>query len=312
MYFGSCAFRRTLAGCVWRLCGLGDRRRYTVLAFVVLVAVWGSSFPAIKVGLEHAPPVLFAGIRTLIGGGCVAVAALMWGIRPRLGRGAVGVVAVSALLNVVLFMGLQTLAVMYLPSGSAAVLIYLQPILTGFLAWVFLGEGLGPRKLVGLVLGFSGVVAVSSGSLSGGLPVVGVATGVLAALSWALGTVYFKRVQGRGSMLWLVAAMFLVGGAILTLAGLLVEPWSAVSWTGEFVASLLYVSVAGVGVAWVLWLGLVSAGEASRVAAYIFVVPLVSVALGALFLGEDLSLSLLLGAALIVCGIYLVNRRGDR
>lgn len=289
---------------------LGGRRRYTVLAFCVLVAVWGSSFPVIKVGLEYTPPILFAGLRTLLGGAFVGIAAAAWRVRPDFGRGAAKVIAVSAALNVVFFIGFQTLAVMYLPSGSAAVLIYLQPILTGFLAWAFLGEELSRMKLSGLFLGFGGVVAVSSGSFYGGLSPLGVSMGVLAALSWSLGTVYFKRVQDRGSMLWLVAAMFVAGGAVLTLGGILVEPAGAISWTREFALSLSYISVAGVGVAWMLWLGLVSAGEASRVSAYIFVVPLVSVALGAAFLGEELSYSLLVGAVLIVTGIYFVNRRG--
>lgn len=289
---------------------MGGRRRHTVLAFCALVVVWGSSFPVIKVGLDHTPPILFAGLRTLVGGALVAVAAVLWEGRPRLGASKVAVVAVAAALNVVLFIGLQTLAVMYLPSGSAAVLIYLQPILTGFLAWVFLGEVLTARKVFGLLLGFAGVVAVSSGSIAGGLPFVGVVMGVLSALSWSLGTVYFKREWGRESMLWFVAAMFLAGGAVLTAIGIAVEQWSGISWNAEFAASLGYVSLAGVGLAWILWLALVSAGEASRVSAYIFFVPLVSVALGAAFLGEELSYSLVLGAVLIVAGIYLVNRQG--
>lgn len=285
------------------------RRRYAILAFCILVAVWGSSFPVIKIGLDNTPPLLFAGVRTLLGGVCVACAALFWHGPPSFAWGVLKVVAVAATLNVVLFIGLQTLAVMYLPSGSAAVLIYLQPILTGFLAWAFLGEELTARKLVGLLLGFAGVVAVSSASLSGEISLVGVVLGLLSALSWSLGTVYFKRERGGGSVLWFVAVMFLLGGVVLMLIGLVMEPWSAISWTPEFVASLLYVSLAGVGLAWILWFGLVSAGEASRVSAYIFFVPLVSVAIGVVFLGEKLSYSLILGAALIVAGIYLVNRR---
>lgn len=263
----------------------------------------------IKVGLDHTPPLLFAGLRTLLGGVCVALAALFWDGLPSFSRSTLGVVAGAAMLNVVLFIGLQTLAVMYLPSGSAAVLIYLQPILTGFLAWAFLGEELNVRKSLGLLLGFAGVVAVSSGGLSGEIPPVGVMFGVLSALSWSLGTVYFKRKRGGGSVLWFVAAMFVMGGAVLTPIGLAVEPWSGISWNAEFLASLLYVSLTGVGVAWILWFGLVSVGEASRVSAYIFFVPLVSVATGSVFLGEELSYSLMLGAALIVAGIYLVNRR---
>jgi drug/metabolite transporter (DMT)-like permease len=68
----------------------------------------------------------------------------------------------------------------------------------------------------------------------------------------------------------------------------------------------------GTALAWILWLGLVRAGEASRVSAYVFFVPLVSVLLGALFLSESLSSLLLVGAALVVSGIYLVNRQGSQ
>ncbi|MBV9455118.1 MAG: EamA family transporter [Rubrobacter sp.] len=81
-----------------------------------------------------------------------------------------------------------------------------------------------------------------------------------------------------------------------------------ISWTGTFIASRLYVSLGGTALAWVLWLGLVRAGEASRVAAYAFFVPLIAGLMGALFLGENLNFSLLVDAALVISGIYLVNR----
>jgi drug/metabolite transporter (DMT)-like permease len=182
----------------------------------------------------------------------------------------------------------------------------------GFLAWLILGEELSAAKVVGLLLGFSGIVAVSSGSLSGAadaLSPIGVALGAASALAWALGTVYFKKYEARVSTLWAVALPFLIGGVTLTAFGLVVESWGEVSWTGAFVGSLLYSSLIGISAAWVIWFALVRAGEASRVAAYIFAVPLTAVLIGALVLDEPLSYSLLVGAALVVCGIYLVNRR---
>jgi drug/metabolite transporter (DMT)-like permease len=100
----------------------------------------------------------------------------------------------------------------------------------------------------------------------------------------------------------------LSGGLVLSALGLATERPAEISWTRPYVASLLYSGLFGTGLAWVLWLGLVRAGEASRVAAYVFFVPLVSVVIGAFFLNERLSLSLLVGAALVVCGIYLANR----
>ncbi|MBA4115858.1 MAG: EamA family transporter, partial [Rubrobacter sp.] len=246
----------------------------------------------------------------LLCGGVMTLAALAWGGRPNFGRDWL-VYLLLAAFNVVLFIGAQSFTVLYLPSGTAAVVIYLQPILVGLLAFLFLGESLSAAKVAGLLLGFAGVVVVSAGSMSGealGTP-LGIVFGVGSAVSWALGTVYFKRYGERLSTLWAVAAPFTIGGVLLTAVGLVLEPFSEISWNGTFVAGWLYTSLVGTALAWVLWLGLVRAGEASRVSAYVFIVPVVSVLLGALFLGETLSPLLLVGAALVVSGIYLVNKQ---
>jgi O-acetylserine/cysteine efflux transporter len=287
-------------------------RRVAILAFALLVLFWGSAYGAVKIGLEYAPPVLFAGTRMLLCGVAMVLAALVWGGGANV-RDGWPVYLLLAFLNVVLFYGLQTFAILYMPSGAAAVVIFLQPILVGFLSYLMLGEPLSAAKVVGLFLGFSGVVVVSAGSLSGaslGTP-LGVAFGVASAVSWALGTVYFKRYEERLSMLWAVGGPFLLGGICLTALGLVLEPVSEISWTGTYLASLLYASLVGTALAWLLWFGLVRAGEASRVSAYVFLVPLVAVLLGALFLGETVGPLLLVGAALVVSGIYLVNRRGE-
>ena len=237
-------------------------RRFTVLAFGLLVLFWGSAFGAIKISLEYAPPVLFAGTRTLLCGVVMTLAALVWGGGANI-RDGWPVYLLLAFFNVVLFMGLQTLAILYMPSGTAAVVIYLQPILVGFLSYLMLAESLSAAKVVGLFLGFSGVVVVSVGSLSEaslGTP-LGVAFGVASAVSWALGTVYFKKYGENLSTLWAVGGPFLLGGICLTALGLALEPLSEISWTGTYVASWLHASLVGTALAWILWLGLVRAGE---------------------------------------------------
>lgn len=276
-------------------------------AFALLVVFWGSAFPVVKVGLEYSPPMIFAALRTLIGGLAMMAVALVLGESPSVKHNW-PIFLLLATFNVVFFVGFQTLAILNLPSGTAAVLVYLQPILIGFLAWIILGESLSAAKVIGLLLGFSGIVAVSAGSLSGAIAPVGVLFGVSSALFWALGTVYFKKFQDRVSTLWAVALQFVIGGTVLAAFSPVMDSWSEVSWTGELLASLAYVSFIGIALAWVIWFSLVEAGEASRVAAYVFFVPLVSIVVGAVFLGESLRFSLLVGAVLIVSGIYLVNR----
>lgn len=288
------------------------KRRFGALAFAALVLVWGSTFSVVKVGLAYAPPLLFVGGRVLLAGIIMTVVAMLWGGAANLRRDW-RILAFLTVFNVILFVGFQTFALLLLPSGTAAVLIYLQPVLVGVFAWVVLGEPLNALKIVGLFLGFSGIVAVSSAGLSGGaVTPAGVTCGVLSATSWALGTVGFKRYEARLPTLWAVALPFLAGGAVLVALGLWLERWQDVSWTGPLVLSVLYSGLVGTGIAWLLFLALVRAGEASRVASFIFVVPLVAVAIGAIFLDESLGPRLLAGAVLVVFGIYLVNRTPGR
>ena len=286
---------------------LFGKRRYVVLAFALLVLFWGLAFSVVKVGLEYSPPMIFAGLRTLIGGLAILLVAVVWGGSPHLGRDW-PIFLLLATFNVVFFFGFQTLAILYLPSGTAAVLEYLQPMLIGLLAWMILGESLSLAKIVGLIVGFSGIVAVSSGSIFGNISPAGVAFGAGSAFSWALGTVFFKRYEARISTMWAVAIPFLIGGVALTLFSFAIESWSEVSPTATLFASLSYVSLVEIALAWLIWFGLVRAGEASRVAVYVFLVPLVSIVIGAIFLDERLTLSLLIGTVLIVTGIYTVNR----
>jgi drug/metabolite transporter (DMT)-like permease len=278
-----------------------------VAAVVLLVLAWGSTFAAVKIGLDSAPPVLFGGLRSLLGGAVMVVLAASRSGRPSL-RHTWPAYAVLTLLNVVLFFTLQTLAIMELPSGLAAVLIYLQPVLVGVLAAPLLGESLTGSKIAGLLLGFTGIVVVSWGAFSGHASLLGVGYAVVGALVWALGTIAFKRYDGRVDALWSVAIPFLVGGIVLTGAGAAVEGTS-IDWSGEFVAAFAYAALVGTALSWSLWFGLVSSGDAGRAASYIFFVPLVSLVIGAVFLHESLGPSLLVGAALVILGVYLVNRR---
>ena len=242
---------------------------------MLLVLAWGSTFAAVKVGLESAPPILFGGLRSMLGGAVMVVLAFARSRAAARCGSTWPAYAVLTLLNVVLFFSLQTLAILELPSGLAAVLIYLQPVLTGVLAAPLLGESLtGSRcRAAGSASPASwwSASAPSSGHVSG----LGVGYAVAGALVWALGTIAFKRYAERVDAWWAVAIPFLVGGVVMTARRGRTEG-TAVDWSGEFVAAFVYSSLIGTALSWSLWFGLVGSGEAGRAAAYIFFVPLVS------------------------------------
>ncbi len=274
---------------------------------MVLVLAWGSTFAAVKVGLDSAPPILFGGLRSILGGAVMVALALVRSGRPAL-RATWPAYALLTLLNVVLFFSLQTLAILELPSGLAAVLIYLQPVLVGVLAAPLLGEALTAFKISGLLLGFTGIVVVSVGAFSGHASLLGVGYAVTGALVWALGTIAFKRYAAVVDAWWAVAIPFVAGGLVMSVGAATFEG-TAITWSGRFVFAFAYASLVGTALSWALWFGLVSSGEAGRAAAYIFFVPLISLVIGAVFLHESLGPSLLVGAALVIVGVYLVNRR---
>ena len=106
-----------------------------------LVLAWGTTFAAVKIGLDSAPPVLFGGLRSCSGGALMVMLALARSGRPRL-RDTWPRTPCSRCSTWCCSSRLQTLAILELPSGLAAVLIYLQPVLTGVLAAPLLGESL--------------------------------------------------------------------------------------------------------------------------------------------------------------------------
>lgn len=277
-----------------------------VVDIVALVLAWGSTFAALKIGLDSAPPFLYAGIRVLVSAVLLCLVAWRSGGRPEL---AVHwrFYASASLLSVALFYGLQTVAVERLPSGLASVLIYFQPVLVGLLAWRFLGEPLTPVKLLGLMLGFTGIAVVSAHAVTGHLSLAGTACALGTAVAWALGTIQLKQVQGRVDPWWALAVPFSLGGAVLALLGLVTEGHD-VTWSRDLVLSLAYVAVIGTTLAWVLWQRLLLSGDATRAAAYVFFVPITALVVGVVVLGEDLGPTLVIGALLVVVGVRLVNR----
>ena len=193
------------------------RYRY-VVATVVLVLCWGSTFAAVKIGLRDCSPMIFAGLRSLLAGALIGAVALARGGRPRL-RAQAGTYALLTLFNVVGFLGLQSLAIQHLPSGISAVLIYLQPVLTAVLAGPLLGERVGLLAGIGLVVAFAGIVVVSTSAMGGHVSAAGIGYAVGCAAAWSLGTIVFKRQAGVLDARWAVAIPFLGGGLVLSALG---------------------------------------------------------------------------------------------
>ncbi|MFP7201842.1 DMT family transporter [Lysinibacillus halotolerans] len=272
----------------------------------LLIVIWGVSWPIYKNGVSFMPPLLFAGVRAFIGG--IILFFIAWQNRRFLQfRKNWQYYVISATLNIVLYLGIQTVGLIYLPGGLFSVLVYFQPVLLGILAWLFLGEGMTITKIIGLIIGFIGILLVSIEGLTIHLSIIGVSLALATALVWASGVVYVKKNKEKVDPYWMVVMQLVIGGAFLLTAGFIVEDVQLISWNGELISSIIWGSTAGMAIAQFLYYKLINEGEASKVGAFTFIVPIISVIISAIFLDETITINLFFGMILVGTSIYLVN-----
>lgn len=287
---------------------MGKLLTKNTLALATLILIWGVSWPIYKLSIVYAPPLLFSGMRALLGGGLITL--LFIKFRHRLKwRQHWKKYCISALFNTILFFGLHTIGLHYLPGGLFSVLVYFQPVLLGLFAWLWLGESMTSVKVVGLLIGFIGISVVSMEHFTAHLSFVGVVLGISTALFWAIGVVYVKKVGGLVDPYWMVAMQFTIGGIVLLVLGSATESWSAIEWHPMYLFGLGFGATMGIPVAYIIYYSLIRAGEASKVAVFTFLVPVISVFISTVFIGEAMTHTLWIGLVLVVLSICLVNFR---
>ncbi|NLY81011.1 MAG: DMT family transporter, partial [Lysinibacillus sp.] len=272
----------------------------------LLIIIWGVSWPIYKHGVNFMPPLLFAGIRSFIAG--IILFFIAYKHKHLLQfKGLWLFYVISAILNNILYLGLQTVGMVYLPGGLFSVLVYFQPVILGILSWWFLQEEMTIAKIIGLVIGFIGIVLVSIDGLLIHLSAIGVALALATALAWASGVVYVKKLKSRVDFYWMVVMQLLLGGATLLISGYFFEDINAIQWNIDLIATIVWGGTAGMAAGQFIYFKLMNEGEASKVGSYTFLVPIISVIVSAIFLKESITLYLFIGMILVGLSIYLVN-----
>lgn len=283
-------------------------KKQTACYLIFLVVIWGVNWPLSKFALQYTPPLLFAGLRTLIGGLLLVLIAL-----PRYKtlnfKQTWHIYLFSSVLNIMLYYGLQTIGLQYMPAGLFSAIVFFQPVLLGIFSWLWLGEEMFSLKMIGLILGFLGVTAISLGGGTGPISWVGILLAVASAVSWALGTLYMKKTSTQVDALWVVALQITIGGVVLLGTGSAFESWSAIQWNASFMSDLLFISVFVIALGWLVFFKLVGSGEAGKVGSFTFLIPLISIMVSVLFFDEKITIQLVAGLVLIVGSIVLVNSK---
>ena len=277
--------------------------------YALLVAIWSSTWVAIRIGVADVPPLLGAGVRfALAGAGLLLVARLTR--RPL--RSDPVLVAVLALLPFATTYGLIYWAEQYIPSGLTAVLFGVLPIYTALLVLVFLREEpVHPRFFAGVGVAIAGLVLAFGESLelsSSSRAALAAGAVLVSPMASAIGTVAQKRRGRELDAFSLNGWSMLIAGAVL-LAGSLAADSAAADWTPEAVASLLYLAVFGSAVTFVVLTILLRELPAVTMSYLPLVLPFGALGFGWALEGEPLTLTALAGAGLVAAGLFIAQRR---
>lgn len=281
------------------------------LVFFGLGFMWGSSYLFIKLAVDDFGTFTLVALRLTVG------ATLLWTVVRLAGqslpreRRIYGHLLVMAIINITIPFLLITWAEQSVESSLAAILTSPVPLFAIVLSSLFLAdEPMRVNGLAGLVVGFIGVVIVTSRGLTGaGSSLTGEIALLGAAFSYACGAVYSRRnVRGLPPM---IPAVFQVTFAALitgTLAIVVEHPWTARP-DPQAIFSILWLGILGSGLAYLFVFRLFAAWGATRTTLVAYLLPVVGIVLGYLALQEPVDARLILGTALVISGVGLVNSR---
>lgn len=284
----------------------GARGRFALV--LLLAAVYALCYSAIKAGLVFAPPLRFAALRALGGGGAILPLLQLSGgpwLPPRWQWPWIAAVAAS---GTVLAYGAMFLSPGRTGAGLASVLGNTTPLVIILLAAVVLGERITLPKAAALSLGLLGVALTASPAFTspGRSGLLGEALPLLAAVGTATESVLVKHIGLGRDVLRFTAWQLLLGGGSLLLISAWLEGGMDVAWTASFVGLLGFLAVIGTAFATTLWYWLVQQDEVGRLSLALFLAPVAGLLLAVAFFGERLRPVELAGVAATLSGLGIV------
>lgn len=288
-------------------------RRNTLL-FIVLSAIWGSSFLFIKLGLLGGfGPLTLVSVRLLSGALVMWLLALRRGWRKLPGRRTLLTIALLAFINNAIPFTFISWGELHIDSGTAAILNSTVPLFTVLLAHLALAdEPFTLRRGLGVGFGFVGILVLFAPDAILAFNrnrVLGQLAVVLASAGYAAGSVLARKYLQNVSILLLTALQ--LSFAFLWIVGpaLGIEQTSLASVSNLAWFSALWLGVLGSGIAYLLFFRLLRAIGATSTTMVTYVIPLFALFLGAVFLSESLHWQMLIALGLIYAGVRLVNKR---
>lgn len=283
----------------------------TLIAWLNVCVIWGTTYLVIRIGVGHMPPMLFAGIRWVIAG-IVFIAFLIWRGRPLPRAGELIHLAVVGLCLIGFGNGLVVFAEQWIPSGLAALLITTVPFfLVGMESLLPQGPRLNATILAGLIMGLAGVCLIFGEDiryLADPDNLAGVAGLLGAVVFWSIGSLYSKYVKVGVHPLMGASIQMLIAGIVLSGIGVAIGELPRLDFEINGLLSLAYLVVIGSLVGYSSYIYVIAKLPLSLVSTYAYINPIIALFLGWAILDEKLNFQIAAAAAVILLGVFIVKQ----
>jgi drug/metabolite transporter (DMT)-like permease len=289
------------------------QKKLALLAWIAVCLIWGTTYLGIRVSLESMPPALMGGLRWTIAGLLLVGFILARGERlPPPSRW--GGILLMAFLLLGLGNGGVVFAEQWVTSGLAAVLVATAPFwMSGVEACLRDGEKLRANSVLGLLIGFSGILVLVWPDLTFETAnrrfLAGVIALQIASFGWALGSAYSRRHARNDNILGTTALQMLAGGLMMLAAGTALGEWQRLFFTSRTAWALVYLSTIGAVGGFVAYTYALRHLSVSFVSLYAYINPVIAVALGVLLLNEPFDWRMATAAGLVFAGVAVVRWR---
>jgi drug/metabolite transporter (DMT)-like permease len=283
-----------------------------IFALTAVGVIWGTTFLGIRVAVETIPPWFVTSIRQGLAGLIMMTILLFKKELKWIGWENLKQQLVPSVLMIVIANGFTTIAEQTLPSGLASVISALSPILI-FLGSILFGlQKISLRGLIGVIIGFSGVVFIFRDGLESFLDPdykTGMVFMGFAILAWAAGTIYTKTHAIKSSNIILnLFYQFSMASAIQLVLAFVFSPHPDISlWSARSIFASLYLSVFGSVIAFFCYNYALKHVTAVQVSILSYVNTIIAVFLGWLLLNEKITVDFIIATALIILGVFIVN-----
>jgi drug/metabolite transporter (DMT)-like permease len=279
----------------------------SILMGVSFSLIWSSAFTSAKILVTAASPLMVLSLRFLISGLLGIALARMLGQKIQLNRGECTVVVIIGISQNALYLAFNFIAMQWIEASLAAIIASLLPLLVAAVCLVFLGEKIGIKGIMGLTVGFGGVLVIMLDKLSGSSAYLGMTLCLIGVAALAGATLYVGRVMSiNKNVVMIVGLQMLVGSITLFPFSLIFETWN-IEWSRSFIFAFLYTTLVPGLLGTIIWFLLVKRIGPVRAATFHFLNPFFGVLVAALILAEPLSVRDGIGVIVIMVGILLVQ-----